>query len=337
MSTAIAKQTHGTLRTYLERDAIKAALGAALPRHMNPDRMIRVALTAAVRTPKLLECTPESIYESLLNASQLGLEPNGRDAHLIPFRDNKSGTTKCQLMPDYKGLIQLAYRSGQIDSFSAKAVYEKDRFVYRYGLNEELEHTPCTEDDPGQLVYAWAMCRFRNGGYKFVVLNRRDIKRRMAASKTASRSDSPWATHTEAMWAKSAAKELCKWIPQTPEMQQFREAVELDDQREFGESQVIDVPSEPVETKSDQLADRLAASDPNDGTSGLEPEGDFALQAEPTANRRDQYMGAIDGMDDLKLLDSMRKQVLADTTIDDGGRKTVVDAIAKRVRKLEKK
>jgi len=257
MSTALTKQGYDRLSGFLTKPGVKAGLAAALPKHMNPDRIVRVALTAAVKTPALYECVPESVYEALLNASQLGLEPNGRDAYLVPFKDNRAGVMKCQLMPGYKGLVQLAYRSGQIDSFTAKAVYQKDHFVFRYGLHEDLDHVPCTEDDPGPLVYAWAMVRFRAGGYKFVVLNRRDIARRRACSKTANRSDSPWSTHPEAMWAKSAVHELAKWIPQTPEFQSFTDAVQMSDDAEFGtpDSITIDAPSQV--TASDRLAAEL--------------------------------------------------------------------------------
>jgi phage RecT family recombinase len=241
---------------YLGSTAMRKKLANCLPEHITPERMIRVALTAATRNPRLLECTLESLGLALLTSSQLGLEPNGRDAHLVPYRNKKSGKTDCQLIPDYKGLIQLAYRSGQVDNVSAKAVFAKDLFEYEFGSNEHLKHVPTEEEEPGALRYAWAMVRFKGGGSKFVVLNRRDILRRMKSSQTAGRDDGPWQTHTEAMWAKSAVKELGKWMPQSPEMERFHQAVEADDSLEFPGA--IDVESAEVPTnKAEELAGRL--------------------------------------------------------------------------------
>lgn len=264
------KQAKGTaLAQYLGSPAMTKRLQQALPRHMTPDRMIRMALTAATRTPKLLNCSLESIGLALLQASQFGVEVNGRDAHLVPYGD------QCQLIVDYKGMIQLAYRSGIVDGVSAKAVYERDLFEYELGSDEHLKHVPCTEDDPGKLVYAWAMVRFKGGGNKFVVLNRRDIKRRMEKSQTAKRSDSPWQQHPEAMWAKSAVKELAKWMPQVPEMDAFHNAVADDDAKEYG-AVTLDV--QPIETppsKSEQLAQQMRERNGNGASHQQEEDPPF--------------------------------------------------------------
>jgi len=249
MSTtnAIANRSGGALQqqptegqklaAYLESDVMKKKLAMALPKHMSPERMIRMVLTAAARTPLLLKCDFNSIWLSLLTASQLGLEINGRDAHLVPFNSKKG--YQCQLIPDYKGLIQLAYRSGVVRSIDAKAVYEMDDFEYELGSNSRLYHKPSDCDDPGNLTHAWAMVRLQNGGEKFVVLNSRDIKRHMASSKSASGEDSIWRKHPEAMWCKSAIKELAKWMPQTAELLQFNKAIEQDNSADCATIDVI--------------------------------------------------------------------------------------------------
>lgn len=103
-----------TIRHELNRAA--ANLKMALPKHMTTDRMIRIALSAISRQPLLLECTPQSIALALIMASETGLEPNGRDAHLIPYWNKKIQAYEAQFQPDYKGLVQLAYRSGQVKS-----------------------------------------------------------------------------------------------------------------------------------------------------------------------------------------------------------------------------
>ena len=348
---ALAEQkAHGTLRGFLDRSGVKAALSAALPKHMTAERMVRVALTAVAKTPKLLSCTPESVYECLLTSSQLGLEPNGRDAYLIPFGN------KCTLIPGYMGLIQLAYRSGQIDSFSAKAVYEKDHFVFRYGLDETLEHTPCTEDNPGELVYAWAMVHFKNGGHCWVVLNRRDINKRMASSKTASRSDSPWKTHPEPMWAKSAVRELAKWIPQTPEMQNFHDAVTHDNEIEDvtsrsaaePEMDIIDtvaaLPNAEATFRATEPPYKATPFDPQTDANYTDTRMNAAPQTEESpagpdpmaseAHRR-EYGDIIASIKTPGGCDGMEKQAEVDETLTEADRAKVIEACRDRAETIK--
>ncbi len=281
--TQSALTTPGSLQSlsnFLQSDGAKKQIALALPKHITPDRMIRVVLTAAQKTPKLLQCSNNSIVLSLLNASQLGLEPNGRDAHLVPFWNSKAGCYECQLIADYKGLIQLAYRSGMVDNFSAKAVYEKDVFLYQFGTDEFLKHIPCTEDNPGELIYAWACVRFKNGGSKFVVLNRRDIARRRAKSQTANRSDSVWNEYPEAMWAKSAVRELSKWVPQTPEFMQFHEAVDADQTIDVQGVTIPTEPELPPPSKANNLAERMKAEKVQ-ASNGESPVPESAKPSEP--------------------------------------------------------
>lgn len=229
------QQKRNELRTHMQSPAFVQNLKAALPEHMSPDRMIRVALTAISVQPKLLNCTWESIGLALLKASQLGLEPNGRDAHLVPYK------AQCQLIPDYKGLVQLAYRSGLITSLTARAVHAKDEFSYEYGTQQHIRHVPCDSDDPGPLVKAWARAQYKNGAEVFVVLERRDVMKRRKSSQYADSPDSPWRRFEEAMWAKSAVKELSKWIPQTPELDLFHAAVSADNRQESGIADTIEI------------------------------------------------------------------------------------------------
>lgn len=275
-----SKQTVQTLGAFLS--AGREQFANALPKHMTPERLMRTALTAATKNPKLLECRPESFALALLNAAALGLETNGRDAHLVPYGDQVT------LIPDYKGLVQLAYRSSQVAGVTAKAVYKEDDFAYELGTDEFLRHKPSEKEDPGPLVYAWAMCRFKDGASKFVVLNRRDVMRRKAASKSANRSDSPWKSYEESMWAKSAVRELAKWIPQVAELAQ---AVAMEEAAERGDPQLLDehanmksifgnTVDEPTpETKSDALANRLGGDEQPETPQNALSEGTRLIEA----------------------------------------------------------
>src|SRR3990167_6708687 len=73
------------VRALLTGESFKAKIASALPKHLTADRMVRVACTAAQKTPKLLQCTPQSFLLAMLNLSAAGLEPDGRRAHLIPY------------------------------------------------------------------------------------------------------------------------------------------------------------------------------------------------------------------------------------------------------------
>ena len=94
--------------------ALEPEIRRALPTVLTPERFTRMALSAINNTPALAECTPMSFIAALMNAAQLGLEPNTPlgQAYLIPYKNK--GIMECQFQLGYKGMIDLAYRSGQI-------------------------------------------------------------------------------------------------------------------------------------------------------------------------------------------------------------------------------
>ncbi len=261
------------LNSMLQSPGMKHKLQLALPKHLTPDRMIRIALSAASRQPLLLECTPESIALSLVRAAEFGVETDGWDAHLVPYKNK--GRLECQLIVDYKGLCKLAYQSELVLELVAGAVCERDLFEYEYGSQSFLRHVPTNEEDPGKLVYAWAMAKIKGGGSPFVVLNRRQVMEHKKAS-TASASDySPWnkpATEPS-MWKKTAVRELAKMIPRSAIL---HAALKHEDAADAG-GQVIDGvvfgADEEQGSKSDEVAGRLGAAGTGDaqGNGKTEP------------------------------------------------------------------
>ncbi len=121
--TAVATKAND-LRTALSVPAAKAQLQAALGDVMAADRMLRLTLTAVSKSPKLAKCTVESIGLAMLTAAQLGIEPDGRNAYLVPY-----GST-CQLIPSYMGLVWLACQNPAVESFDAEPVFENDDFDF---------------------------------------------------------------------------------------------------------------------------------------------------------------------------------------------------------------
>lgn len=225
----------GSIKDFLVKAQKQIAIAA--PKHMTADRLIRIALSATSRNPLLLECTPQSLTLALINASETGLEPNGWVAHLIPrFNFNKTLERKvyeAQFMPDYKGYIQLAYRSGLVKTFDCVPVFKKDRFDFSLGTKRFINHVPTDDEDPGELVYSYATCELAGGGVEFRVLNRREVMKRKASS--AAKDSGPWSTFEPAMWAKSAGRDLYKFVPSSAEMVR---AAMVDDAFEMGRRQI---------------------------------------------------------------------------------------------------
>lgn len=202
-------------------DQNRSAVGASLPSGFSQDRFVRLLLTAANTNPELFECESRSFLAAGVAAAQLGLEPNDARglAYLIPFRDKRRGKV-VNLIIGYRGMMDLARRSGMVSSINAFAVFEGDQFEFALGLEPTLHHVPGDHDeDPAKLTHVYAVAKV-NGDPQFTVLTRRQIDKTKAQSQGASSSYSPWNTHFVEMAQKTAIRRLCKWLPQTVEMAQ---------------------------------------------------------------------------------------------------------------------
>ena len=149
----IAEQKHD-LKSLINSDKIRAQIAKALPSHLTPERFLRVATTALLKTPKLLECSQESFMRAMLDCSSLGLEPDGRRCHLIPYGKD------CQLIIDFKGLIELAKRSGDVLTWKAETVKTNDLFSWRNG---EIEHEINWRTDRGFLECVYSIVKLADG------------------------------------------------------------------------------------------------------------------------------------------------------------------------------
>ena len=143
--------------------AMKPEIEKALPKVITPERFTRMALSALNTTPKLQECSQMSFLGALMNAAQLGLEPNTPlgQAYLIPYKNH--GKLECQFQIGYKGLIDMVYRNDNIQTVQAQCVYEKDVFEYELGLEPKLVHKPAIKDR-GELILVYALWKAKNGG-----------------------------------------------------------------------------------------------------------------------------------------------------------------------------
>ena len=221
-----------TIADLMSDAKIKAQMALALPKHMTADRLARIATTEMRRVPALANCSPESFLGAIMQCAQLGIEPSNSlgHAYLIPFGNgkDKQGRANVQLIIGYRGMIDLARRSGQIVSLSARAVYENDDFSYEYGLHENLTHKP-SEDNTGKLTHVYAVARLKDGGIQFEVMSRAQVDAIRAQSKAGN--SGPWQTHYEEMAKKTVIRRLFKYLPVSIEIQK---AVGLDEQAEAG-------------------------------------------------------------------------------------------------------
>ncbi len=205
-------------------EAYKSEIARALPRHLNPDTMLRVALTAFRMNPRLNECEPSSVFACVVQASQLGLRPNMfGECFLIPYKDHKSGKMICQLQIGYQGLLELVRRSGLVDSISCYLVHEKDTYEVRFGTEAGLVHQPFLDGDPGEVKFGYAVAKLKGGGLHVEVMTLPEIQRirdRSQNVKTAKRYDkeTPWDTDFEEMARKTIARRICKWLPKSNEL-----------------------------------------------------------------------------------------------------------------------
>lgn len=216
----------------LSSPKMKQQMALAMPKHMTADRMMRIALTEVRKVPALGQCNIESFMGAIMQCAQLGLEPGSAlgHAYLLPFGNGKAkdGKSNCQLIIGYRGMIDLARRSGQIVSLTARTVHENDTFKYEFGLEETMHHVPA-DGDRGKMTHVYAVAKLKGGGVQFDVMSRADVDKVRSTSKAGT--NGPWVTHFEEMSKKTVIRRLFKYLPVSIEIQQ---AVTLDERAEAG-------------------------------------------------------------------------------------------------------
>lgn len=211
IQNAVTTTGKKSMQTYIK--SMEGEIKKALPSVLTPERFTRMVLTALSVNPKLGECTPASFLGSMMNAAQLGVEPNTPlgQAYILPY--NNKGVMEAQFQLGYKGLIDLAYRSGEVEVVQAHIVYENDEFVCEYGLDPKLSHKPASSDR-GEPIKVYAVFKTKNGGYGFEVMSMDDVRKHAAKySKAYNSSFSPWKTNFEEMAKKTVLKKVLKYAP----------------------------------------------------------------------------------------------------------------------------
>lgn len=271
----------------------KGQIATALPKHMTPERMIRVALSAVSGNHLLMQCRPISLAACVVQSSILGLEPNSLlgEAYLIPFWNSKANAYDCQLMPGYMGLVKLARNSGQVSVLDAQPVYANDEFEFEKGSECWWRHKWSRTGERGELQGFWAGYVLKDGSKNFEYMTVPQIDRHRdkfskGAYNKAGKLQGPWADAPDWMYRKTVLKLLIKLMPKSVEL---TTALGLDDRQDAGVAQgYVDVPlqlmppaeeEEPLEPRPQPVVEEKTKT-PNGNLSTKQQERIMALCAE---------------------------------------------------------
>lgn len=228
----------------------KSNLAAILPRTMNVERFIRLALAACVNNPDLLKCTRESLYLAVYECATLGLEIGVLDsAWIIPFGK------KAVAIPGYRGLVDLARRGGDVATIETRIVKSEDTFRVTGGTSPGIEHEINLEGQATEknMVAVYAVATLRTSEKQFEVMTKKQVDEIRARSKAANKG--PWVTDYLEMARKTVIRRIIKSLPISVETASLMtKALEMDNKalgyrdELLAKPETIDVESIPPES-----------------------------------------------------------------------------------------
>lgn len=230
----------------------------ALPSVMTPERFMRMALSATNMSPKLLQCDKMTFLSALMNAAQLGLEPNTPlgQAYLIPYWSNKRKKYECQFQIGYQGYKDLFYRNDSNCNADAYVVYENDNFSYELGLNPNITHKPALTNR-GNVIAYYSVWKSKTGGYGISVMSKEDMEKfyKDKVEPNKKGQSSPWDTDYDAMARKTVLKKNLKYAPLSADIRRLimnDETVKNDFSVDM--SEIVDISDENViETEATEI------------------------------------------------------------------------------------
>ena len=248
---------------------------AVMPKAMDPERMMQLAISAYNTTPKLAECSTVSVLSCIMKCAAMGLEPSAVDglgrAYILPYRSGKTHRLEAQMIIGYRGMIDLARRSGELESIHAQAVYEGDS--YKHWEDETGQHFRFTAadvpHDADKLTDVYMCAHLKGGGIVFETMTRRevdDVRKRSKASTTG-----PWVTDFEAMALKTVIRRSFKYLPVSVEARTAAAA----DETTPDYSSVLDpvIPPESVDLETGEIIEAKPEAEPVQEAIPAEPEG----------------------------------------------------------------
>ena len=250
------------MRNALEKmlPEIKKAVGKA----MTPERFSRIALSLFNGNPIFWQADTTSFLSALMQSAQCGLEPNTvlGEAYVIPYNNKKKGIVEINFQVGYKGILKMAFNTGNYEAIYAHEVRDGDEFNYEYGLHKNLIHKPA--DVPSDKVtHYYAVYKLKNGGYDFVVWSRERVEQHAKDfSKTYMfggkiNQSSVWYKNFDSMAKKTILIDVLKFAPKSVEM---AKALDLDYKSEAKEEKIsnfnyVDVDAAHLDTEEDVVID----------------------------------------------------------------------------------
>jgi recombination protein RecT len=233
---------------------IKKAVGKA----MTPERFSRIALSLFNGNPVFWEADTTSFLSALMQSAQCGLEPNTvlGEAYVIPYKNTSKGIVEINFQVGYKGILKMAFNTGEYEAIYAHEVRKGDEFSYEYGLNKSLIHKPA--DVPSEeITHYYAVYKLKNGGFDFVVWSRERVEKHAKefsknyTYKGSVNKNSVWFKNFDSMAKKTVLIDVLKFAPKSVEM---AKALDLDYKSEAKEDKVsnfnyVDVDAAPVTTE----------------------------------------------------------------------------------------
>lgn len=261
LSQPRAIDAHRTLLAKAE-PSFAAAIPEAARSVLTPQRVTKIMLAALSRNQTLLSCTPQSILQVCLDASSLGLEAAGPLGHLyaVPYRNKHSGQYEAQTIVGYRGLIELARRSGAITSIEARCVYANDTFELEFGFEPVLRHKPCWTGDRGEIVAAYCVSEFVTGQRQIEFMTRSEIDAIRRRSRAAD--SGPWVSDYAEMARKTVTRRACKYLPMIDHG--LATALELEANAESGDvpfTVAVEAAAEQAQTRAQKITAKLKQKD----------------------------------------------------------------------------
>jgi len=225
MASLNSEQIGSTLMRY------KGLISQIAPKHLNAERLIQLCALVIRKNPNIAACSTTSIIGAVTQASILGFQPTEVLSHFyfVPYNIKLASggwSKECQFQVSYKGWIDLARRSGEIQTIHSYCVFEGDDFDYQLGLNPDLNHRPASmvdRTDAKKLLYSYAVVKYHSGGFNFVVLTKKEIESYRLRSPMARKNPEPtgpWKTDYPKMAMAKAVKQLVAFLPTTVELVQ---------------------------------------------------------------------------------------------------------------------
>lgn len=210
MNAVVERQVTPVTEARMQLEQMQGQFAAALPAHIPVERFARVVMTAIQNQPALLDCSRRSLWNSAMKAAQDGLLPDGREGAIVKYGSD------AQWMPMIAGLRKKVRNSGEIATWDAQVVHEKDKFKFQLGDDPFIHHEPCLDGEPGPVIAAYSIAVLKSGEKAREVMTVSQIEKVRSRSKASK--NGPWVTDYEEMCRKTVARRHSKTLPMSTDL-----------------------------------------------------------------------------------------------------------------------